>query len=369
MAPSILSQSVAVLARATYAVHVEDSLSLAARRMRENGGGILALIRDGRYAGAITERSLAEALAKGMEPLDPAVRAQDVADLRIASYITGAEALRLFSELEVPALVVVDERGHVMGVLSPSDLYPRTMVPPRPPMIGGMATPFGVYLTTGVVRAGASDLALVTTGMLLCCILLVTAVIATQAANWAAARGMSEDVASTLATVLQFGLFGAVMRFLPIAKIHAAEHKTIHAIERGEELNLEVVRRMPRVHPRCGTNFAVGAAIFLTIATTPLISIPEIRVTIALLATLIFWRPLGAVVQHYITTAPPKDKHLRMGIRSGEELLAKFADAHVVMPTLGQRIYASGLLHVALGSAIISGVAYLVARALHIDFV
>ncbi len=28
----------------------------------------------------------------------------------------------------------------------------------------------------------------------------------------------------------------------------------VHAIEEGEDLTLEKVRPMPRVHPRCGTN-------------------------------------------------------------------------------------------------------------------
>ncbi len=36
---------------------------------------------------------------------------------------------------------------------------------------------------------------------------------------------------------------------------HGAEHKTIFCYERGLELTVENVRKMPRHHPRCGTSF------------------------------------------------------------------------------------------------------------------
>ena len=36
---------------------------------------------------------------------------------------------------------------------------------------------------------------------------------------------------------------------------HGAEHKTIFCYESMEELTVENVRKQPRLHPRCGTNF------------------------------------------------------------------------------------------------------------------
>ena len=38
---------------------------------------------------------------------------------------------------------------------------------------------------------------------------------------------------------------------------HGAEHMTIHALEAGEPLRPEYVRRHPTAHPRCGTEFLV----------------------------------------------------------------------------------------------------------------
>jgi uncharacterized protein YqhQ len=40
-----------------------------------------------------------------------------------------------------------------------------------------------------------------------------------------------------------------------IFEYHGAEHKTIHAYEAGEELNVENVRPFSPLHPRCGTSF------------------------------------------------------------------------------------------------------------------
>jgi len=38
---------------------------------------------------------------------------------------------------------------------------------------------------------------------------------------------------------------------------HGAEHMTIHALEAGDPLTTEAVRKYPTAHPRCGTEFLV----------------------------------------------------------------------------------------------------------------
>ena len=38
---------------------------------------------------------------------------------------------------------------------------------------------------------------------------------------------------------------------------HGAEHMTIHALEAGDPLTVDAVRRYPTAHPRCGTEFLV----------------------------------------------------------------------------------------------------------------
>ncbi|MDO4719210.1 MAG: DUF1385 domain-containing protein [Peptostreptococcaceae bacterium] len=51
-----------------------------------------------------------------------------------------------------------------------------------------------------------------------------------------------------------------------VFQYHGAEHKSIFAYERGLDLTVANVRSMPRLHPRCGTNFifvVMAVSIFL----------------------------------------------------------------------------------------------------------
>jgi uncharacterized protein YqhQ len=134
-----------------------------------------------------------------------------------------------------------------------------------------MATPFGVYLSDGANQAGAGNLALVAGGAALA-ILATTATVIVQALVDLVGHVTHHDVSSIslqyspvdgklLPTLLATGLrlsvslvFLSLIRISRIAGFHAAEHQTVHAIENGEPLVPEIVSRMPRPHPRCGTN-------------------------------------------------------------------------------------------------------------------
>jgi hypothetical protein len=162
--------------------------------------------------------------------------------------------------------------------------------------------------------------------------------------------GVAMRFLEPIEVLISIGLFGLGMRSIPLAGIHAAEHKVVHAIERGEDLDPEVVRRMPRVHPRCGTNLAVGGMLFLGLGSAAWIPDQTLRLMVAILATLLLWRRLGALVQRWITTSNPNEKQLMMGIRSGRELLDRYAHARTAMPSIGQRIWNSGMFQVVAGS-------------------
>lgn len=364
MSASPLSRPIASLMRATFAVPVEDTLIVAAQKLRENGSELLPVCDGPFLRGVVSESSLARALADGAEEIAGVEQALLHPEPTIHHYESGAEALRRFEEFGVGTLVVVDDDRRVVGLLRASDLVnpPKAVV--RPQAIGGMATPFGVYLTSGVVRAGAGDLALVTTGMLLFTVLSTATVIAYYFERWLLHFHLPAGLIGTISSVLQLALFAGGFRILPISGIHAAEHMVVHAIERGEPLIPSVVRRMPRVHPRCGTNLAAGASIFLGVITWKVIPVEEFRYLLALVLTLLFWRPLGSLMQYWITTKPPSDKQIQMGIRSGEQLLKKQSQAHKLGTNLFMRILSSGMLHVMLGSAIALGLISLLAKVL-----
>jgi CBS domain-containing protein len=360
MRPSDLSQPIGAFLRVVEPLAAEDSLHRAAGLLRESGAQLLPVARGGAMIGALSQRSLTRALADGLSTHDPVALAIEQPDT-ISICATGAEALRRFHDSGTTALVVVDPVGRVYGIVSPSDLIPSSAPGPRPHLVGGMATPFGVYLTTGGLGAGAGPLALVSTGALMFAIIIVGSVLAQLLYHPALPTLFWE-----LFPILFFLL---ALRALPLSKIHAAEHKVVHALERGEPLTHDVVERMPRVHPRCGTNIAVGAAIFLSIASSPLIGSEELRLLLAVIVTLFVWRPVGNAVQWLVTTSPPKRKHIASGIRAAEELVEKYRISRGRRPNIGQRILNSGILHVMTGSLLCYTVARLISLAIGFDLV
>ena len=327
----------------------EDSLGRAASIMRRTTGAFVPVVGEGRLLGVVTEARMACLLADGGEPTDSVARAIDSSALTVPPYVTGAEALRTLVETGAPALVVVDDSGQVMGLLEASDLYPRPSFQPALSQVGGMATPFGVHLTTGVTSAGVPHLALVSTGVLMCSLLIASILVTQGVVDHMETTRWAMRYAGAVNDVLPFALFLLGMRLLPISGIHGAEHKVVHAIERGEELTLPVVRRMPRVHPRCGTNLAVGATLFIGLATARWLD-EGTRILVAGIVTLFLWQRLGTLLQFYATTKRPTDSQIEMGIRAGRELLENYKSARTWTPTLWQRIWHSGMVHVVAGS-------------------
>lgn len=352
---SPLARPVSTLMRATFQVGVEQTLGFAARRLRENSAGVLPVMDENTLRGVVTERSLAQAIGEGALEND-GIELAFAAEMPVVRlYESGAEALRVFDRLNVGALVVVDDDYRVVGLLRASDLFDPPSVVNRPAMIGGMATPFGVYLTTGSLSAGPKGLALVATGALLMGMLSGVTILVVYIHEWLLAMGGPFAVVDPVTTLLQIVLFALGFRLLPIAGIHAAEHMVVHTIERGEELIPSVVKRMPRVHPRCGTNLAVGAGIYTSIALAPWPIDAYWRLILALVATILFWRRLGGLVQYWITTRPPSDRQIELGIRSGKELLEKHSQSKRVQVSVPLRIWNSGLFHVMAGSLLVAG--------------
>ncbi|HRK21654.1 MAG TPA: CBS domain-containing protein, partial [Fimbriimonadaceae bacterium] len=144
-----LSQPVGASMRFVEALESSASIGRAAATLRESASSFLPVLENGRLIGVVTDRSLAGALAGGLGPLTSVHSALAPNLPGIHPSASGAEALRRLAELDAHELAVVDADGRFLGVLSASDLFPRVSLTPPLPMIGGMATPFGVYLTAG----------------------------------------------------------------------------------------------------------------------------------------------------------------------------------------------------------------------------
>lgn len=342
-----------------------SSLARAAERLVEEEIPLVPVLDElGRFVGIITEANIRQALAAGADYSSPIGEWMTRDPHVLPPTARGAEALRLFDLVQATHICLIDSAGHFHGIITPSRLMSAPSLRPKPRMVGGMATPLGVYLTDGRVGAGVPHLGLALTGGLLFSLFLGSSLIVQTSVNVAliqkwvtpglVASGWFQAVTSGVALVLFF----IGMRSLPLAGIHAAEHMVVHAIERGEPLEPEVVSRMPRVHPRCGTNIAVGAMLFLGIFSLNWTPYQDLRLLAAAVVTLVLWRNLGYLLQDKITTKPANSKQIQMGIKAGKELMAKIEFEPFKPATPLQRIVSSGILQVIAGSFVCQGLVW-----------
>lgn len=368
MADSVLHRPIGMLCELVQPIDSASSLQVAADRVRVEGARVLPVMQDGKIDGAVTEPDLTAALVSGLSPLSAVGSIAHTQLPMLQASATGAEALRVFSERQTEAILVVDQHLNLVGVLTPASLYPHPLRGVRPRMIGGMATPVGVHLTTGAQSAGAPPWALVLTGATMFTVFLIAAALSFQVGVQLEKLRLTDQSIELVVSASSMILFLFGLRSLPLAGYHAAEHMVVHAIERGEPLEYEVVRRMPRVHPRCGTNLAIALGLFLGIFTIPWSPDDSVRLLTAVLVTMFFWRPAGEFAQFWFTTRPPNRKQLEAGIRAGRDLLKRYQTQPVVAASGFGRLYHSGLLWVIVGSSAAGFAFEWFARTLGIDW-
>jgi hypothetical protein len=344
----------------------EDSIGRAVSLMRTSQSQSLPVIEHGRVVGVLTESLLLSHLTAG-----------GTEDARVGSiidrnppcasiYFSIAQAADMMNREHVEILPVIDEFGEYRGVVNVSDVVALEFNLMRPPSIGGMATPLGVHLTTGATSAGPGSLGLFLSGAALVAmfvvgrgILLLLAMLAdhllgthlisqitsppTGGLSLAALR---IDAVYYISLVLQLTFMMILLRFSPMSSYHAAEHQVVHTIEAGEPLKPEIVRRMPRAHPRCGTNLMVAAALFMIVSS---FIGREYGIIIAIIVVITGWRSAGYYLQQYVTTKPPKEHHIQSGIKAGEELLAKYQRNPNKSIDGFSRVWSMGIIQVAAG--------------------
>ena len=271
-------------------------------------------------------------------------------------------------------------------MVSRADLLRDLHRPLLPPQIGGMATPLGVYLTTGSVSGGVGTIGLAATGFLTFSLHIAGIVSLKMVVHtlflcapviphvlMRLPRPLAQTVPEALFALTQTTLFLAMLRQTPLAGYHAAEHQVVHAIERGEPLLPDVVRTMPRVHPRCSTNLVAGVLLFYLIGTALAGWLTDgTSYLVGAFAAFLWWRPLGSFLQQYATTRPASDKQIESGIRAAKDLFAALdtpiTQAGVLpMPAYRvrfTRIWQAGFLQIFIGSGIAIALLWLLGTAL-----
>lgn len=344
----------------------EDTLARAVSIMRATQMNALPVTHNGRVAGLVSEERALAHLAAGKAET---ALVQDIMDRNPPCaniHMSIAQAGDMMAVNHTDVLPVIDEFGNFCGIATRSDVLAAQMDVIRPPSVAGMATPIGVHLTTGSISAGPGSLGLYLTGVSLSLMMAASYTIAillllgidklfgthlfllvsspmTGITTW---QAMNVDWVHYAIILFTMGMMLFLLRISTVSGYHAAEHQVVHTIEAGEPLVPEIVSRMSRAHPRCGTNLMAGMALFVLIADG---LGTQTAVIIAMVVAFAGWRTIGHLMQQYITTKPPSLRHIQSGIKSGEELLAKYKREPNKNLYGFARLWQLGILQVAMG--------------------
>jgi predicted transcriptional regulator len=324
----------------------------------------------GRLVGMVTEAVLSRLLLRAVTAEERAkVRELAVSEVMetcewwTVPMTPVTEVSWLFDHTHRDVLPVLGPEFLFYGLIGRGDLVQELSRPFQPPTIGGMATPLGVYLTTGRVSGGAGTLGLMLTGVFMAAISVAALALVLLVDSHVPPLSLPAPFLAVVPEVIRTavgGVIGSVLgtlplflalRFSPIAGYHAAEHQVVHAVERGEPLLVEAVRSMPRVHPRCGTN--IVAAVFLaTTVFTALSAVPGgLNLLAAGLAALLYWRSLGSWLQQHVTTRPATDGQIESAIFAARQVLTRHSAAPDAPTRPLARLWRMGLPQILLGFA------------------
>lgn len=358
------SQTIGQLAVKVRVLAPEDSIGRACEAVRASTVGAAPVVTSSRLVGLVTAYELGQFLASHPE-IDPEETRVDALPLEQAvalpEGISPQDALRFFQANGLMVAPVLDFSGCLVGMISLSELSIAVCRRVKPPVIGGMATPFGVYLTGGGVRGGVGDLALVSTGAFMAALNLLAFVLA----EWLFSPGgllrlqafaawfgsLHEGARAQWEIGVGFLLFAGMFRVSWVTGYHAAEHQVVHAMEAGDDLHPEVVRSKPRVHPRCGTNLVVAAGIMS--ASWHYLRLGEYTPIVAMAMTFFLWRRVGGWVQQHVTTRVATPQQIESGIFAGRQLMHRFQQDGP-RGGFGRRIWNMGLLQVLGGAFLVT---------------
>lgn len=112
-----------IMKRNVECISPDETAASAAQRMRDENVGFLPVCQQGRVLGTLTDRDIAVRLVAANQP--PSTRVTDIMS-REAVYCRPQDdikvAQRLMAENHKSRIMVVDENGKLVGVISLSDI-------------------------------------------------------------------------------------------------------------------------------------------------------------------------------------------------------------------------------------------------------
>jgi CBS domain-containing protein len=105
-------------------IDADKSVVYAAKMMREEDVGLAPIVEGNRLVGTLTDRDIAlRVVAEGRDPESTTVREVASSDLvTVDPQQDLDEALRLMAQHQVRRLPVVEEDGHLVGVVAQADV-------------------------------------------------------------------------------------------------------------------------------------------------------------------------------------------------------------------------------------------------------
>lgn len=255
------------------------------------------------------------------------------------------DILTRIHEMHTRVIPIITQDGKYTGkCITRSDLITYLTRRVKPQSIGGLATPLGVYMTDGRHQAGPGNAGFIATGIVFATMMFIIRIISSFIPG-------IYNMPEFYALMIQLGMFLLLLRITPLVKLHAAEHQTINAIEKGLPLTIEAVKMQPRPHKRCGTNLMVlVTGIMVVINLSEYIGNRFSPFNFLIITTGFFfvfssWRSIGMWLQEYFTTAKAEDKYIMSGIKAGEEILKRHkADTDPSTPGFIEKLWNTGLI-------------------------
>lgn len=324
----------------------------------QSGWDTLPVINDkGVIVGIVSEFDLAKIIPEWSFTEDSYRCDVKVADIMtkdvwtVETHTNIESILGNISQMHTRVIPVVDKDNIYTGLcVTRTELINYLTRRIKPRTLGGLATPLGVYITDGKHQAGAKNSGLVLTGAVFG-VMFYLIDVATRLFL------TTPKMPAFVLIMIQFGLFLLALRLTPLVKIHAAEHQTINAIEKGLPLNPETVQMQPRTHRRCGTNIMVLILsiqlLLLIIYEVPFFSNPVLQFVFILSGFMFIfssWKQAGMWLQQHFTTAKAGEKEIQSGIKAGLEILENYKiDTKPQAPKFYQKLWNMGLVQILLG--------------------
>jgi CBS domain-containing protein len=111
-----------VMSSEVHTIRPDASIEEAAQEMRDGDFGLLPVANNGQLLGVITDRDIAvRAVAEGKDPDTPIQEVMSAGVISAHEDDSVEEAARIMSEHQIRRLPIVDDKEHLVGIVSLGD--------------------------------------------------------------------------------------------------------------------------------------------------------------------------------------------------------------------------------------------------------